>query len=330
MPAAAGKVRGTQSFVGTLSSVWRRPWLVALEVAWRWSFGAPALALVLFKLRQVLLAATGGTLDPGKLGLDPVLLHDPVGALSADPMGAASKFAVALSIVAPGIEKLAIWLVPLVLVGWIVQSSVGRTMVLRYVDPAMRVRVGTLMALQAIRVAALALVFSLWFRLVGWCAHFAVTGPIALKVEPNLVLYCGLVIVISIAMFCGWGVVSWVLGMAPLLAMTKDLGFTASLRAALALGPVRAKLVEINLVLGIVKIALIVLAMVFSATPLPFSSVESAGFLAWWWFGVALLYLVASDFFHVARMVGYLELWREGEAVLPGGPTARGAELPDL
>lgn len=298
---------------------------MALEVAWRWSFGAPALALVLFKLRQVLLAATGGTLDPGRLGLDPVLLHDPVGALSADPMGAASKFAVALSIIAPGLEKLATWLVPLVLVGWIIQSSVGRTLVLRYVNAAMRVRVGTLMALQAVRVAALAVVFAAWFRLMGWCAHFAITGPIASKVEPNLVLYCGLVIVISLAMFCGWGVVSWVLGMAPLLAMTSDLSFAASLRAALSLGPVRAKLVEINLVLGIVKIALIVLAMVFSATPLPFSSVESVEFLAWWWFGVGLLYLIASDFFHVARMVGYLDLWRGGQAVLPDGPAAHGA-----
>ena len=308
--AEAAKVRGTQSFVGTLSSVWRRPWLVALEVAWRWSFGAPALALVLFKLRAVLLAATAGTLDPGRLGLDPVLLHDPIGALSADPMGAAGKFAVAYSVVAPGIQQLAAWLAPLILVGWIVQSSVGRTLVLRYVDDALRVRVGTLMVLQAIRVAALTAVFALWFHLVGWSARFAVTGPIALKQEPNLVLVCGLVIVFSLVLFCAWAAVSWVVGIAPLLAMARDLGPVASLRAAVTLGRVRAKLVEINLVLGIVKIMLIVLAMVFSATPLPFSSVESTEFLAWWWFGVAVLYLIASDFFHVARLAGYLDLWR--------------------
>lgn len=305
-------MRGTQSFVGTLSSVWRRPWLVALEVAWRWSFGAPALSLVVYKLRQVLMAATDGTMDPGRLGLDPVLLHDPIGALSADPMGAASKFAVALSLVSPGIAHVVVWLVPLVLVGWVVQSSVGRTIVLRLVDKSLRVRVGTLMALQAVRVAALTGVLAVWFRLMGWSARFAVTGPIGMKAEPNLVLYCGLVIVISLGMFCGWAVVSWVVGIAPLLAMARNLGFVASLREAVRLGPVRAKLVEINLVLGIVKIALIVLAMVFSATPLPFSTVETAEFLAWWWLGVALLYLVASDFFHVARMVGYLDLWRAG------------------
>ena len=58
------------------------------------------------------------------------------------------------------------------------------------------------------------------------------------------------------------------------------------------------------------KIALLVLAMVFSATPLPFESVTTPGFLAWWSAGVAVLYLLASDFFHVARLLGYLELWR--------------------
>ncbi len=74
-------------------------------------------------------------------------------------------------------------------------------------------------------------------------------------------------------------------------------------------GAVEGKLVEINLVMGIVKIALIVLAMVFSATPLPFESVTTPEFLMWWWAGVTVLYLLASDFFHVARQVAYLQLW---------------------
>jgi hypothetical protein len=92
-------------------------------------------------------------------------------------------------------------------------------------------------------------------------------------------------------------------------------GVGESLASAFRLGPLKGKLVEINLVMGIVKIALIVLAMVFSACPLPFESVATPEFLFWWWVGVALLYLVASDFFHVARLVAYLQLWRtyEGE-----------------
>jgi hypothetical protein len=92
--------------------------------------------------------------------------------------------------------------------------------------------------------------------------------------------------------------------------MARGTGILQSLRAAARLKGLRGELVEINLVMGIVKIALLVLAMVFSACPLPFETVTTPGFLAWWWAGVALLYLLGSDFFHVARLVAYLTLLR--------------------
>jgi len=105
-------------------------------------------------------------------------------------------------------------------------------------------------------------------------------------------------------------VMSWGLSVAPLVAMLRGIGPGAALAASIRLGAMRGKLVEINLVMGIVKIALIVLAMVASASPLPFQSVESAGFLTWWYVGVTVVYFVASDFFHVVRLVAYLDLWR--------------------
>jgi hypothetical protein len=119
-----------------------------------------------------------------------------------------------------------------------------------------------------------------------------------------------LTIVSTLGLFTAWAVVSWALAVAPLLAMLRDVGVRESLRSAFRLGPLKSKLVEVNLVLGIVKIALIVLAIVFSATPLPFESVTTPEFLRGWWIGVAVVYLVESDFFHVARLMAYLELWR--------------------
>jgi hypothetical protein len=138
----------------------------------------------------------------------------------------------------------------------------------------------------------------------------AVAQPIAAGQEPNLVLYSAMMIVSTLGLFTAWAVVSWALSVAPLLAMLRDIGAGESLRAAFRLGPLKSKLVEVNLVLGIVKIALIVLAVVFSATPLPFENVTTPEFLRGWWIGVTLLYLVESDFFHVARLMAYLELWR--------------------
>lgn len=314
------QTRGTQSFVGTLSSCFRRPSLIALEVLWRWTFGIPALAFAGIKVRDILLTATAGTLDPATLGLDHALLNDPVGTLSADPAGAAGKFARALGIVLPGILHFAIWFVPLALTLWIIVSSLGRSAVLRRAARTLHTRPFTLMLLQLVRLLALGAVFALWFALVAWSTRTTVTTPIALGAEPNLVLFCGLVIVASLGLFTAWAFVSWIFLAAPLLAMQEDLGFAQSLKAAFRTGPKRGQLMEINLVLGIVKIALIVLAMVFSATPLPFEAVTTPEFLGWWWGGVALLYLLWSDFFHVARLVGYL-------GVLTGSDSSSSREL---
>ena len=312
-PGGGGAVRGTQGFVGTLSSAWRRPSLTALEVAWRWVYGIPALLLLVTEGRKVLLAASGGTMDFARLGLDRVFMNDPVGALSADPLGAAGKVVAAVSQVLPGVLAKMVWMGPLLALAWVVVSSVGRTVVLKRAEGTLHRRLGTMMALQAIRLAVLGALVTVWYFGLRACAAYAVTGALSRNEEPNLVLYCGMVIVLSLGMFTAWSFVSWVFSVAPMLAMQHNTGVGTSLRGATRLGAVKGKLAEINLVLAIVKVALVVLAMVFSATPLPFEAVTTAEFLAWWWAGVALLYVLWSDFFHVARLVGYLSLLGGGQ-----------------
>jgi hypothetical protein len=303
---AAGRVRGTQSFVHTLSECWRRPSLTALEVLWRWAYGVPAL-LVLWRVGLRILRET------------PVDFAALQNMSVTDPMGAATTFAKALDVLLPPVLKVAMWLAPMLLMGWVVVSSVGRTVVLRRADGRLHSTVGTLIVLQSLRVVALLGSFAVWFWCVERVGEWTVTGPLAAGGEPNLVGYFALVIVATLGLFTAWAVVSWALSVAPLLAMLRGLGVGGSLAAAFRLGPLKGKLVEINLVMGIVKIALIVLALVFSATPLPFESVTTPEFLMWWWTGVTVLYLLASDFFHVARQVAYLQLWRAYETPANAG-----------
>jgi len=220
----------------------------------------------------------------------------------------------AMAALLPQVLSVALWLAPLLGVVWVVVSAIGRTIVMRRADGRLHARVGTLIVLQSVRVVALLGSFAFWFWCVERIAELTVTGPIAAGGEPNLVGYFSLVIVATLGLFTLWAVVSWALSVAPLLAMLKGLGVWGSLAAAFRLGPLKAKLVEINLVMGIVKIALIVLAMVFSATPLPFESVTTPEFLLWWWVGVTVVYFLGSDFFHVARQVAYLQLWRAYES----------------
>jgi hypothetical protein len=225
-----------------------------------------------------------------------------------DPMAAAETLAQAASALLPPLLGIAAWLAPLLAVTWVVASALGRGIVLRHVDARLHARPLTLMLLQALRMTALAVSFAVWFACLRAAAHTAIERPIAAGAEPNLVLYSALVIVATLGLFTLWAVVSWGLSVAPLTAMQRNLGARASLAAAFRVGPLKSKLVEINLVMGIVKIALIVLAIVLSACPLPFESVATPDFMQWWYLVVTVIYLIASDFFHVVHLVAYVEL----------------------
>ena len=298
-------MRGTQSFVRVMQWCWRHPSVTALEVLWRWIFGSLALWLLGTQGLKILSDLTGGRRDVTSLvrglGLDQLSL--------TDPMGAASRLATDLGLLLPPLLQTAAWVAPLLLTVWLVVSTVGRSLVLRRVDPAMRIRPWTFGVLQLVRVLALGTSLLVWFALVRWASATAITAPLAAGGQPQLVEYFTIVIVGTLSLFSLWSVGSWAFSLAPLIAMHRGLGVLDSLRASVHRGPIRLELVEINLVMGIIKIALIVLAMVFSACPLPFQSVITPDFLVEWTLGVAILYLLASDFFHVARLVAYLELW---------------------
>jgi hypothetical protein len=270
-------------------------------VAWRWAYGAPALALVVYEATRVL---RDTPVDVGALQRMSI----------TDPMGAAATLVETTAVLLPPLLQVAKWLGPLLLVVWVIASSLGRTLVLRRVDVGLHVRPGALMVLQTIRMAALAGVFAAWFVCLRADAGATINRPMAAGQEPELVLYSAIAIGSTLGLFTLWAVLSWALSVAPLLAMMRNLRAGASLAAAFKVRPVRGKLIEINLVMGIVKIALMVLAMVFSACPLPFQSVATPDFMLWWYGVVTVVYLVASDFFHVVRLAYYLEMWKAYDA----------------
>jgi len=57
-------------------------------------------------------------------------------------------------------------------------------------------------------------------------------------------------------------------------------------------------------------LALIVLAMVFSAAPLPFSDELGGDALHVVWGASLVFYLVANDYFQIVRIKGLVEFWK--------------------
>ena len=161
--------------------------------------------------------------------------------------------------------------------------------------------------LQAVWLGALAACCWGWMSSVGWAAATHLAGA----AEPDLVGYAVWVIFLSLGFYTLWALGSWALAMAPLLALLENRSALAALARSLTLGRgLAGKLLEINLVMGIVKLMLIVLAMVFSAVLIPFSDEVGAGALHAEWAVVLTFYFAASDVFHVVRLKGFLEFWR--------------------
>ena len=298
-------VRGTQSLVHTLAGCWSRPSLLVLEIAWRWLFGAPAL-LLLYHEGARIYAATASQIEA--TGIEQFALQD--------PMRGAVMVADVFAVLWPPVLHTALWLLPLLAVGWSIVSGAGRNLVLRRYDPELPMRPLPLIVLQLLRIVALGGSFAGWFAAIHWAANYALSGA-----EPNLVLYCALVMCLSLGIFSVWALLSWVFSIAPLLVLLEDRGIVSSLYRSMRLGSLTTKLVEVNLVMGIVKMALIVLAMVFSATPLPFESVMQGAPLYIWWTVVTLLYLAASNYFQVARLVAFIQFWRLWQGSQKSSPT---------
>jgi len=282
-------VRGTQSLVYVCAACWKRPSLLGWELFWRWGFGIPAAAILYYDGAKVL----------GSVALDPNAVS------LTDPLQAGQQLATTAAALTPMVVPVALWLGPLLAVSWAIASGLGRTAVLKRLDPALRPAPLALILLQLLRMAALIAVCLGWYSAIRWAAQATLYAA-----TPNLVAYSAWVICLSLGIFVLWALLSWIFSISPLLAMLEGTGVFRSLARSLRLGALTGKLVEVNLVLGIVRLALIVLAIVFSAIPLPFEADMTGTALTLWWIAVTLLYLVASDFFQVARLAAFVQLWR--------------------
>jgi hypothetical protein len=287
-------LRGTQSLVGQMGWVFDRPLLTALEVGWRWFFGVPFLFACWHQARQILAA-----LPPESAGLTALDLQN--------PWIAAVQLSHAWALYQPHVIAAQRWLLPLAALAWVILSGFGRALILRRMEPQLRFRPFQIIALQAAWLALFGVTCYGWFCSISWvaAAHITVVG------EPDLIGYSMWVIFLSLGFFTAWALLSWPLSIAPLLMLLEQRSVLSTLQESLQLGKVfSAKLVEINLVMGIVNLALIVLAMVLSAAPLPFSDQLGFGALHIVWALAAVFYLIASDYFEVVRLKGFVEFWK--------------------
>lgn len=287
-------IRGTQSAVGQMGWVFTRPSLTVLEIAWRWLIGAPLLLICWIQAQKILAA-----LPISATGLDQVSL--------ADPWTSAVRIADGWDQYRPHLADVLGWLAPAAAVAWVIVSGVGRNLVMMRLEPRVRFRPLSMIALQAAWLVLLGVTCWGWYRSIGWAAatHVGAGG------EPDLVGYFVWAIFLTLGFFTLWAIINWPVAVAPMLVLLENRSPLSALREAFGLGRAfSSKLVEINLVMGIVKLALLVLALVFSSVLVPFGQQIGMGALHVEWLVVSLFYFMASDYFHVVRLKGFVEFWR--------------------
>ena len=290
----AEQVRGTQTLVEQMGWMLRHPGVVAAEVGWRWLFGIPFLLLLWTRLQHVLVVLT-----PEESGLTNINVQN--------PWLAAGQLSGAWWQYRPLVAHELRWLAPVAVLVWIVISGLGRNLTLKKADPGLRFRPFAMMGLQGVWLALFGGVCWGWFRSVAWVgATHLPTGS-----EPDLIGFSIWLIFLSLAFFTVWALLGWIVSVAPILMLLENCSAGSALRMTTKLGrPFTSELVEIGMVMGIVNLALLVVAMVLSAAPLPFSDQLGGDAMHTVWAGAAIFYLIAHDYFQVVRLRCFMRFWQ--------------------
>jgi hypothetical protein len=289
----AHPVRGTQTLVDQMGWVFSHPLFTMLEVGWRWIFGVPFLIVCWLQAQQIAAAV-----PPESAGLNNLDTQNPwVAVLQLGNVWTHYQ---------PHVAAVFYWLAPSAALVWVVVSGLGRGLVLARLEPGVRFRPVAMILFQAGWLGLLTLTLWGWLGCIQWVAatHIFPNG------EADLIGYSIWAIFLTLGFYTLWALISWPLTIAPLLVLLEERSAAASFVESLKLGKAfTGKLMEINLVMGIVKLMLIVLAMVFSAAPLPFSDQLGPGALRVVTACSAIFYLVSSDYFQVVRLKSFIEFW---------------------
>lgn len=293
MHSASQPVRGTQQMVDHMGWVFRRPRITLVEIAWRWTFAIPFLLLCWHEIQLIAIA-----LPPDQAGVNRLNTQNPW----IDGV----QFGLVWMRYVPYVLHVLAWLAPAAIIAWSALAGLGRGIVLRRIDPDVPYRPLPIMLLQACWLVLLLATFLAWYESIQWIAATHIVNPLA----PDLVGYSIWAIFVSLGLYTLWAVISWPFTIAPILVLHERRSAFSALAQSFRLGRTfTSELIEINLTMGVVKLMLIVLAMVFSAAPLPFSEELGPGALRLAMTVSLFFYCIASDYFQVVRLKAFTRFW---------------------
>ncbi len=279
------------------AAVFRRPAVIAAEIAWRWSFGAAAGALVTVAVMRFLNSLTVSDADL-------FALRSRIPPLIADALVRIFQGS------GPRLLRLTLILTPAISLLWILSAAVGRVATLRVLiqdAPASFTRrhdIRSLLGANFLRVLVTLL------GLMAMMGSAIVAGFAAnLTPEPSILLFnavfLGLLFLVSLC----WSTLNWYFSLAPIFVVRDSRGTFAAVGDAVRL--VRGRgwdFFVIGLLYGLLKLFAIAVATVVSLVPLAFIA-------EWPWEVTTLLlvvitlaYFASADLLYIARLATYVAI----------------------
>jgi len=281
-----------------LRRAWRNPRAVFCEIAWRWSFGVAALAIVAVAALRAMGTVTVGEGDLRALrGSDRTLA---VLALAHIWQKTSGPLLWALAITIPVLSLI-----------WVLAASLGRGRTLELMFPGNG-------GLGPNRAG----VFGLhWLRVLWMLA--AIAGTLAAVVfaslvanqfssdeEPNYALYLLLISLLLPAIALGWGTMNWYLSLAPIFSVRRGSSAWSAMREAReAVRTQRGAFVTVSTAYGFPRLILLLLLISVTAGAAALAYGQGGEAAAWIIATVfTLCYFAAADFLYLARVASYAEI----------------------
>ena len=291
-----------------IAVVLRRPGIFFAEIAWRWTFGAAAIALLLFTWLEFL------------RGIE---ISEAEYALRNSPLGAADALARVLGANTGPLLRAAAVLLPGLALLWIVAGSLGRGVTLRALylsSGAARVgndpRIRTLFGLNVLRAALGLAAIGGYLGAAFVASFFAGSGE-----EMSLGVFFLIFIPLFALVIVLWGMLNWYLSLAALFAVRDDSDTFAAFEFAVALSRRRASaLASVGTVYGVLRLLALVAATMASLAIIA-TEVLPRGFVIGALVVITLAYFALADFLYVGRLAAYVAIAEE-EPEVAGGATA--------
>lgn len=276
------------------AAVNQKPVIAAIEIAWRWTFGLVATVLLLLGTKAFLagLKLTEGD-EQALRGHDPTIVA--AGLMHILQQGGVLQrlFAAMAAVTMPSA------------IIWIIAATLGRAAVLRKLAPASDVNSKAILGLNIARAGLLIAAVIAWYVWMVLCALVTMTPS-----APNYPLYILLSMLALPVIAIVWGLLNWILSLAPVLAV-RETGSAARVysESVRIVRRYQGKFASVSTWLGLPRLAAMVIALIAAIVVLIATDSILIGTIALTI--ISLAYCAFADYLYVVRLAAYAEITRE-------------------